>query len=36
MKLKTSLGRFGVALAGATLAFSAIAGTVTTDRLVNS
>ena len=36
MKLKTSLGRFGVALAGATLAVSAIAGTVTTDRLINS
>lgn len=36
MKFKTSIGRFGLALAGASLAASAIAGTVTSDRLINS
>jgi alcohol dehydrogenase (cytochrome c) len=36
MKVKSTLGRLGMVLAGFGLAASAIAGNVTTDRLVNS
>ncbi|MEK9876651.1 MAG: PQQ-dependent dehydrogenase, methanol/ethanol family, partial [Betaproteobacteria bacterium] len=36
MKVKSTLGRLGLVLAGFGLAASAIAGNVTTDRLVNS